>query len=325
LELLINLGWVVIGLAFLTIGGEGLVRGATTLARGAGVTPAVIGLTVVAMGTSMPELTVSLLAALEGKPEIAVANAIGSNIFNVTAVLGITAIIIVIPVRGTIARMEWPFMFAVCCACAIVMLDGRINRLEGTFFLTTLLVFTVYVVRAARYSIAPEDRRELREVVAEHTAGSESTDRRDIIVACALLTAGCIGLFFGGRLLLLGATAIAAAAGMTDRVIGLTVVAAGTGAPELAASVIAARRNLTDVAIGNVIGSNIFNILGILGVSALVRPIPVSREALIVDVGWMIGTTLLLYPILLRDRRISRGEGFVLIAAYVVYLVSVLR
>ena len=324
--MLISIVLVVVGLAVLTAGGEALVRGATTLARLAGVTPAVIGLTVVAMGTSLPELAVSMLAAARDQPDLSVGNVLGSNIFNVSATLGLAALVTALPVHGNAVRLEWPFMFLSSAACLLVMSDGVIERAEGAVFLASLALFTAYAVRLGRREVAAQERAEFREAL-EHLRVSQRTAsrRRELVVAVGLVVAGFALLVVGSRWLVDGAVGIARLAGVTERVIGLTIVAAGTGMPELATSLVAARRKQTAVAVANMIGSNIFNILGILGVTALLQPIPISPAMVASDVWWMIGTSLLLYPLLWSGMRIRRAEGALLVGAYVVYVALLLR
>lgn len=313
---------IVAGLVALTVGGEVLVRGATTLAKLAGLTPAVIGLTVVAMGTSLPELVVSLLAAQQGSPGIAIGNVIGSNMFNIVGTLAITALIIPLPVRGQVVRIEWPFMFAASWIGVMFMRDGEVDRLEGVTFLAALVLFTTYAVWLARQEMQAAE-------VAQFEAGVEGRElpvsARQVGTALALLGAGIALLVVGGDWLVDGAVQVARAVGMTERVIGLTIVAAGTSSPELAASIIAARRGQTDVAIGNLIGSNIFNVLGILGVTALVAPIPVASDMVRVDAAWMLGTSFLLFPLMRRRMRVGRVDGAILLVAYVTYLAILLR
>ncbi|MEO5510783.1 MAG: calcium/sodium antiporter [Longimicrobiales bacterium] len=316
------IGLILLGLAFLAGGGESLVRGATGIARLAGVTPAVIGLTVVAIGTSTPELVVSFVAAMRGQSEIAVANVVGSSIFNITLTLGVTAMIFALPVRGSAVRMEWPFMFAATCACLLAMRDGMISRIEAGIFVTALILFMGYAVRLAKREVTSAEVKQHTQAVEDRVGGPVVEPRA--LGAVVLLTVGLFALIVGGRLLLEGATTIARMAGMTERVIGLTVVAAGTGMPELATCIIAVRRNQPDVAVANMIGSNIFNILGILGITALIRPIPISAAMLGSDMVWMLGATILLYPILVTGMRISRWQGALLAAVYGVYLVLLL-
>jgi cation:H+ antiporter len=311
------IGGIVLGLALLAGGGEGLVRGATTLARLAGVTPAVIGLTVVAMGTSLPELVVSLLASVEGRPDIAVGNVVGSNIFNVGVVLGVAALVAPLVVQGSAVRLEWPVMFVVSWLGLLLMRDGVVDRLEGGFFLTALVVFTAYTIRVGRVAVVGEEEAEFSAEIETRTLRGRA---REFGVAAGLVLGGMALLVVGGQVLVNGAVVLARLAGWSERVIGLTIVAGGTSAPELAASAVAAARGRTDVALANVIGSNIFNILGILGAGALILPLQVAPGIVASDAWWMIGAAGMLLPVMLTGRRISRLEGAVLLAGYVVYL-----
>ena len=310
------------GLLLLAAGGESLVRGATRLARLAGVTPAVIGLTVVAMGTSLPELVVSVIAAMRGTPDIALGNVIGSNIFNVTIIIGIAAVVVPLPVNGSAIRIEWPFMFAVSVIAVVLAANGMVGRAEGAVLLAMLVGFTAYMVGRARREVSGLEAADFED---ETERRSVRSGPRAAVLSLTFIAAGLVLLVGGGRLLVDGATALAQLAGLSERVIGLTVVAAGTSAPELATSIVAALRRHTDVAVANIIGSNIFNLLGILGSAALLNPIPVSSAILRVDMAWMLGTSFLLLPIFLRFRRITRWEGVFLVAVYLVYLTLLLR
>lgn len=320
---------VIAGLLLLAGGGEALVRAATTLAEIAGVSPAVIGLTVVAIGTSLPELVVSVMAATEGQPDLSVANVVGSNIFNVAATLGITALIIPLPVHGSAVRLEWPVMFSSAVLLLLVAYDGTLSRGEGAVFAVALFGFVAFTVRVARRSVSPAERiqfaanAEARDIDVRNQAGE--TARPGLPLTLGVLTVGVVLLVIGGRFLVDGSIALARLAGMTERVIGLTIVAGGTGAPELATSLVAAFRKRTDVAVANMIGSNIFNVLGILGVTALILPVRVSPEILRSDLWWMIGTTVLLLPLMRSGSRISRAEGGLLLGVYVAYIVLLLR
>lgn len=317
---------VSIGLVLLAGGGEALVRAATTLAEIAGVTPAVIGLTVVAAGTSLPELVVSVVAAMENQPDIAIGNVVGSNIFNVAAALGVTAMVFPLPVHGNAVRLEWPVMFLASVMCLVVARDGVIGRLDGTIAVVALVAFIVYSVRIARRRITAPEMAELGDQVEDRdidAPGSRTPPR--LLMPLVVLIAGVAALVVGGKLLVDGAVALARIAGMTERQIALTIVAGGTGAPELATSLMAAFRRRTDVAVANMIGSNIFNVLGILGVTAMITPIPVSPAIVASDMWWMIGTAALLLPVLWIGRVISRGEGALLATAYVAYVVLLLR
>lgn len=305
----------VAGLALLVGGGESLVRGATSLARAWGLPPAVIGLTVVAMGTSLPEMAVGVLAAMRGEPDLAVGNVIGSNIFNVTAALGLTALICTLPVRGSAVRLEWPVMFAASGAAVLVLRDSYLDRVEACVLLAALVLFTAYSIRIARREVTGEEKREFEAEVDRLEPARGGT-----LLAVGMVALGVVLLVAGGQALVTGAVELARVLGLSERVIGLTVVAAGTGAPELAASIIAALRRQTDVAVANMIGSNIFNILGILSVTALVNPIRFSAAMAGSDLWWMVGTALLLYPVLWRGMKVERWEGAVLVAVYAVYL-----
>jgi cation:H+ antiporter len=315
MEILIPVVLLAWGLVLLTVGGELLVRGATSFARLVGLTPAVIGLTIVAMGTSLPELVVSLIAGMRGQPDIAVGNVVGSNIFNLTAVLGVTGLIIALPVHGSAVKLEWPVMFAASLLVTLAMWNGTLVRWEGILFLIGLAFFTAYAVYIARHEVIALENAELEAEVEERSriASSRALSLGIVVVGTAILA-------YGGREFVEGASRLARVIGMDERVIGLTVVGAGTGMPELVTSVIAARRKQTDVAVANMIGSNLFNLLGILGVAAVVRPLSVNPEILRVDVWWMLATTALIFPLLITGMRISRREGGMLLAIYVAYL-----
>jgi cation:H+ antiporter len=262
------------------------------------------------------------VAGLEGQPDIAVGNVVGSNIFNVAGALGLTALLLPLPVHGSAVRLEWPFMFLASCLCLVVARDGLLDRAEGAFFVLAMALFVAYTVRVARREVQPVERAELAEAVDERTLPPR---RRRAAVAGALVLVGVALLVVGGRLLVDGAVSLARLAGLSERVIGLTVVAAGTGAPELATSVVAALRGRTDVAVANMIGSNIFNILGILGVAALLQPLAVAPAIVGSDMWWMLGTALLLFPLMRSGSRLVRAEGAVLVTAYVVYVALLLR
>ena len=325
MDILVAAALVVGGLLLLAGGGEALVRAATTIAEMAGVSPAVIGLTVVAIGTSFPELVVSLLAAMRGEPDLAVANVVGSNIFNVAATLGVTALIIPLPVHGSAVRLEWPVMFAASLVCLLVSRGGIIDRVEGGILLVTLVIFIAYTVHIARRDVRGTEARQLAEHVESRDIDGSKAGTRRLLTTLAILAVGIVALVGGGKLLVDGAVALARIVGMSERVIGLTIVAGGTGTPELATSLVAAVRKRTDVAVANMIGSNIFNILGILGVTALVAPVRVTAALVASDMWWMIGTSLVLLPLMRSGAKLSRGEGALLVAAYVTYLVVLLR
>jgi len=313
----VSLLFIAVGVAVLGFGADTLVRGAVTIAKAARISPAVIGLTIVAMGTSLPELTVSVAAAFRGASDLAIGNVVGSNIFNIGVVLGLSAVLSPIRVHSSAVRLEWPFMFLASFQLLLLARDGRIDQLEGAFFALGLVLFTAYAVRIGRTEIGPEAAADFAEQVDRRDAPDalQSTGK-----ALLLIAAGVGLLVVGGEVLLRGAVDLARGAGMSERLIGLTVVAAGTGTPELATSLMAARRGQSDIALGNVIGSNIFNILAVLGLVAIVQPVPVSPAMIANDMVWMLGFSAFLFPMMRTNLSISRAEGGVLVAAYGTYL-----
>lgn len=317
MTVLISAVLVVVGIGLLGYGADVLVRGAVTIAKAARIPAAVIGLTIVSMGTSLPELTVSVAAALKGSADLGIGNVVGSNIFNIGIVLGLTALMAPMRVHSSAVRLEWPFMFIANFQLLLLARDGVIDRLEGAFFVIGIALFTAYVVRIGRSELGSEEAADLHETVSAKTAAPEA---QAVGVALMLLAAGVALLVLGGNVLLKGAIDLATAAGMSERVIGLTIVAAGTGAPEVATSLVAARKGQGEIALGNVIGSNIFNILGILGVSALITPLAVSEAMLQSDFIWMLGLSFLLFPLMRSGSVVARAEGGVLVAAYGTYL-----
>ncbi len=313
---------VLIGIGVLTAGGEALVRGAVSLAKLLRVSTAVIGLTIVAMGTSMPELAVSLLAGLEGRADIAVGNVVGSNIFNIAVIVGVSALIVPLVVHMTAVRLEWPFMFVTSFLFLLLARDGVIDHLEGAFFLTGLAGFTAWMIRVARTEIQPADAAELEKAV---TPLLVRAGRRQALRDVGFVVLGLVLLVAGARVLVHGAVTLADLAGLSERTIGLTIVAAGTSMPELATSLVAARRKQPDIALANVIGSNIFNIAGILGLVSVITPQAVHPQIVTSDNWWMVGAALLLLPFMRTGMRISRREGLVLLGGYAVYLWLLVR
>lgn len=310
-------GFIVVGLGLLALGGDWLVRGATSVARLAGLTPAVIGLTIVAMGTSLPELVVSVIASIQNKPDLSVGNVVGSNIFNITAILGVTAILAPLAIRGNVVKIEAPVMLAAAAATILIGWDGLIGRGEAAAFIVAMVAFVVFSVRLARTEVSAEEQRELTEEVE----GRELPRRVREIGIAAAATLGGIGLLVvGGKWLVDGASRLAELAGWSERVIGLTIVAAGTSAPEVATSIAAALKKQSDIAVANLIGSNIFNCLGILGLAGAVLPLQVSPAMVASDMWWMMGTSILVFGLLALRRVLGRAEGTILVAVYAVYL-----
>lgn len=302
------------GLVFLAAGAEGLVRGSSALALRLGVTPLVVGLTVVAFGTGSPELFVSVEAAYRGDSGIALGNVIGSNISNVALILGLSALARPMKVRSELIRREMPLMIAVTLLLCLLLLDGTLSRVEGLGLAVASIAYTAFAYLSAR--------RDRSAVVAEEFEEALTGPRRAAWVDVAFVVAGFAALLIGARLLLGGATVIAERFGVSQIVIGLTIVAIGTSLPELATSVVASVRGEADVAFGNVIGSNILNILLILGVAAMIRPIE-AQGLRPLDLGVMVASAVLVLPLMWRGWVLNRWEGAVLVAGYVAYLYSV--
>lgn len=306
---------IVGGLVLLALGAEGLVRGSSSIALRMGVTPLVIGLTVVAMGTGSPEMIVSLQAAMKGSSDLALGNIVGSNICNIALILGIAALARPLHVRSVVLQREVPIMILVTLLLAALLHDGTLGRLDGALLATGSVLYTVATYRAAR--------RDGDAVVAAEFSQEMRKPQSSFGGSALLVGAGLLGLLAGANVLVSGAVVIAKAIGMSEVVIGLTVIAIGTSLPELATSVVAALRNDADVAFGNVLGSNILNILLVLGVVAMIQPIS-GASLRPLDLGMLIGSAVALYPLMWRGKIVNRLEGLVLLAAYMGFVVATL-
>jgi cation:H+ antiporter len=303
--------WIIASLVLLYFGAEGLVRGSASLALRFGLTPLVVGLTVVAMGTSMPEVMVSVKATLAGRGDLAVGNVVGSNLFNIGVILGLTALLSPMKVQFQLIKIDLPIMVAVSLAMVAILWDGSVGRVEGAALFGGLIIYIVGNIWLARRTATKEVENEFAEGVPARS-GSVFLD--------GLFILGGLGiLVIGARLLTDNSVALARSFGVTEAVIGLTIVAAGTSVPELAASIVAAMKKEPDIALGNVIGSNIFNILGILGIASMVAPLTapdISRF----DLWTMVAIAAALIPILWTGLRVTRTEGAMLFAAYCGYV-----
>lgn len=315
--MLVSIGLICLGLVLLLIGGELLLRGAVGLATLLKLTPAVIGLTVVAAGTSIPELAVSAMAAARNEADIAVANVVGSNIFNIAVIVGLCALIRPLTITGNTIKLEYPILLLVTLLCLVVAQDGTINRLDGVLLVLTYIGFTAYLVSLVRSQVTVEEAQELTAEVEELTP--EKQQPRGW-VCWSLLVIGIALLAAGANAMVTGAVDLARLLGWSERLIGLTIVSIGTGLPEVAASIVSSVRGRTDIAMGNVIGSNLFNILGTLGICSLAAPLPVQPALFAVDCWVMLGITLLLLPILITGYRVARWEGIILLAVYAGYM-----
>jgi cation:H+ antiporter len=311
------------GLALLVVGADLLVRGASKLALSFGISPLVVGLTVVAFGTSAPEMAVSVGAALDGQTDIALGNVVGSNIFNVLFILGASALITPLFVNGQLIRQEVPIMIGVSLLLLLLSLDARLGLSDGVLLFGMLIVYTVYLIVQSR----KQSRAAEQEYAAENKPAMHGSWDSKLPVQVALIGAGLFGLVLGSEWLVDAAVEFAKALGVSELVIGLTIVAAGTSMPEVATSVMAAIKGERDIAVGNVVGSNTFNILGCLGLSSLVSGtagLAVPSSVLGFDIWVMLAVALACLPVFMTGREIARWEGFLFIAyygAYVLYLI----
>ena len=303
-----------LGLVTLVVGADAMVRGASRLAVTFGISPLVVGLTVVAFGTSAPELAVSVGATLGGNPDLAIGNVIGSNIANILLILGISALITPLLVAEQIIRQEVPLRIGASVLRVVMALDGSISRLEGAILFALVIAYTVFLIR--------QSRRASREVEEEFASEIPSSDwDRHWSVQAALIVGGLALLVLGADWLVDAAVAVAQAFGVSDLVIGLTIVAVGTSMPEVATSIVAALRGQRDIAVGNVVGSNVFNIFAVIGATGLVSAtgIPVPEAARNFDLWVMLAVAFACLPILITGREIARWEGGVFLGYYAAY------
>lgn len=310
----IDIIFVVFGLVALYFGGEWFVEGAARIARSFGLSSMVIGLTVVAFGTSTPELLVSLSAALAGNSDIAIGNVIGSNIANIGLILGMTGLIFPISVHIDLLRREIPILLAATAGTALLVIDGEVSRLDGVLMLIGLVAFNVFMIYSAR--------REREKRVFLDEDGEDAEDPPPVEPIGRSVVRGLVGLavlLLGAQLTVQGAVDLARSVGVSELVIGVTLVAFGTSLPELTTSIVAAFKKESDIAIGNIVGSNIYNLLSILGLTAVLAPIDVDQRVITFDGVVMVGFTLLLLP-LVWNRVIQRREGFLLLTLYFIFI-----
>jgi len=302
------------GFAGLIAGGDLLVRGAVSVARRINVSPMIIGLTLVGFGTSTPELVTSVQAALAGAPGIAVGNVVGSNIANILLILGVAALFSPMLVSSKAFKRDGWVLFFATTLCVGVVLAGSLERLVGLAFLTSLLIYLGLTIRYERRSRS--SAAEVYEAEAETVALRPS----GLPLGLLLFITGLVLTLIGAKLMVTGAIAFALTFGVSETIVGLTIVAMGTSMPELVTAIMAAIRGQNDVAFGNVLGSNIFNSLGIVGTTALVHPLQVPEEIARLDIWVMAGATALMFVFAISGWRISRREGGILAAGYFIYL-----
>lgn len=312
-----DIGLLILGLFVLIIGGDFLVRGASSIALRAHISPLVVGLTIVAFGTSAPELLISVNAALTGSPDLAMGNIIGSNICNLALVLGVTVLIGPVKVNVDSIKIDWPVTMISALLLFWWAKDGELGTKEGVFFLLFLVSYTFYIIR--------KSRKENKAIIAmqeelEVPDGPSSSMSKDLL----FLLIGALGLYFGSYWFVGGAKHLALFLGVSQRVIGITVLALGTSLPELVTAIVASFKRETDLALGNLMGSNIFNILSILGITSLIKPIVINQTILSVDMYWMLGITLIILPMMLIQRKLGKVEGIILLCIYVYYTYTVI-
>lgn len=310
------------GLACLILGADWLVRGASRLAAKVGISPLVVGLTVIAFGTSAPEMAVSVQSSLAGQADIAVGNVVGSNIFNILLILGISAAITPLILQQQLIQLDVPLMIGVSFLVYFMSLDGVIGRLEAGLLFLGVVVYTVFLIIQSRR----EKNREVKQEYEQEYASKGETGWRSWVVNIGLVVVGLGLLVYGSDLLVDSAVSIVRWLGLSELIIGLTIVAAGTSMPEVAASIAAAIKGERDIAVGNVIGSNLFNLLAVLGLSGLASPLglPVSSSAIAFDIPVMLAVAIATLPIFFTGRRIDRWEGWLFLgyyAAYTAYLI----
>lgn len=312
--MLLNVLFLLLGIALLTVGGEALIRGSLAAAKRLGVSPLLSGLVIVGFGTSAPELVVSVNAAVEGQPDIAIGNVVGSNVGNILLILGVCALITPLAVKPLALRRDAVTVLAASILFVVLVGGSALGRVDAAMFLGALAAYLAWAYWSERYHAAPSG--ELHQAEAEEL----STVPKSVPWTIIAVVLGLLLLIGGSQVLLIGAIGIAAHFGVPEAVIGLTLVAVGTSLPELSISVIAAIRGHADVAVGNILGSNIFNLLGILGLSALLQPLPVHPRILHFDQWVMLGTSLLLLLFLYTGRRLSRAEGGIFLVGYATYV-----
>jgi len=314
--MIVEIAAVLAGFALLIWGADKFVLGAAGMARTLNVSALIIGLVIVGFGTSAPEMLVAGVAGWEGNTGLAIGNAIGSNITNIALVLGVTALVVPLVVHSNLLKREFPALFIIMGLSLVLMLDGELSRIDGFIFLTGLLLFMGWMIRLGKQS---QNQDPMQEEFEE-----EIPDKLPIGKAIFWLLTGLVVLLVGARLVVWGAVAIAQSFGVSDLIIGLTIVAIGTSLPELATTIVSAKKGEHDIAIGNIIGSNMFNTLGVLGIPAVIHPEVFNSEVLSRDMVMMIALTIALY-FMAKGRtgslgEINRFEGAGLVAAYLGYM-----
>lgn len=316
--MLINILYIVLGLAILIAGGEFLVKGAIGIAAKAKLSTLVIGMTVVSFGTSAPELLVSLKAAYMDIPEIAIGNVIGSNIANIALVLGLTVIIFPMPVSRNTIKFDWPMMMISGLLFFVFALNFVIDRWEGILMFLVLVGFITFLITNSRRK--NNTNKEQIEDIPEKSESVLVDEKKKFLMSILWVALGLVGLYFGARWLIHGAKNLGEDMGLSKHVIAITIVAFGTSVPELVTSVVAAYRKQMDISVGNLIGSNVFNVLAVIGITAMVSPISVGKEVVFWDMIWMLAIFVALLPMILIKRKVGRISGAILLLTYFIYI-----
>lgn len=306
---------IIVGFGLLVWGAERFVRGAAAIAKNFGISPLIIGLTIVGIGTSAPEILISVIAAYQGNPALAVGNALGSNITNIALVLGITAIVMPLTVKSETLRREYPIMFAVMLLALVLVMDNHLGQIDGVILISGLFAMLYWMIQQGKKHKQDPMEQEFEQEIPE-------ISNQQAVLSFAI---GLVLLIASSRGLVWGSVNIAEAAGISDLVIGLTIVAIGTSLPELAASIMSALKKEHDIAIGNIIGSNMFNMLVVFGIPGLMSPHAIGADILNRDFSFMIGLSvalfLMAYGFKKKEGRINRFEGGLLLGGYVSYMV----
>ena len=307
---------LVIGLIILIVGGDYLVRGSSSIALRLHLSPLVVGLTIVAFGTSAPELVISVQSALKGSPDIAMGNVIGSNICNLALVLGLTSVISPVKVQSNSIRIDWPMTMGASILLYIMIREGYLQGIEGMIMVVVLSIYLFFIIRQSRKNILASK--------AESEDEIPDAPPKQMWKDLVFILLGCVGLYYGSEWFVGSAKGLALSLGVEERVVGLTVVALGTSLPELATAAVASYKGQTDLALGNLMGSNIFNILSILGITSIIKDIHVHEIILNKDIIWMLLITLMILPLMIIRREVGRVDGLILLIVYAVYIYTVI-
>jgi cation:H+ antiporter len=308
---------LIIGLIVLIVGGDYLVKGSSSIALRLHLSPLVVGLTIVAFGTSAPELLISIQSALKGSPDIAMGNVVGSNICNLALVLGLTAVINPVKVQTNSLRIDWPMTMGASILLFLVVREGVLGAVEGVIFLIAISIYLVLIIVQSRIDVKSKLREKENEDIPD-------APKKQMWKDITFILLGCVALYYGSEWFVSSSKELALSLGVEERVVGLTVVALGTSLPEMVTAAVASYKGETDLALGNLMGSNIFNILSILGITAIITPIHVHAVILNKDIIWMLMITLMILPLMIVRREVGRADGIVLLIVYTVYVYTVL-